>query len=80
MALAPWEPEVGRESALLTDDWWPADLATRLLLKEQGQRGIPMKPLSTGLVGSMPLRRGGLHDHCQLKPSLIIHVTPRGLA
>lgn len=31
MALACWEPETGKGPALLTDDLWPADLATRLL-------------------------------------------------
>lgn len=36
MALGPWEPEGGRGPTLLTDDLWPADLAARMLLKEQG--------------------------------------------
>lgn len=51
----PGEPEARRGPELVTDDLWPADLATRLLLKEPGQGRIPMKPLSTGQAGSMPL-------------------------
>lgn len=72
MALAHWEPETGKGPALLTDDLWPADLTTRLLLKEQGQGGVSVKPPPAGLAGSMAPKGGGLNNHCQVKPNVTI--------
>lgn len=68
MALARWELEVGKRPALLTDDMWPADLTTRLLLKEQGQGGISVKPLPAGLAGSTAPKRGSLKTTVRLSP------------